>query len=77
MSGNWHIRTGDGPVELALPGDFKANVEASTGDGHITMGIPITLQGDLGKSHIRGTLNGGGASLVLRTGDGPIRIHAN
>jgi DUF4097 and DUF4098 domain-containing protein YvlB len=77
MSGNWHIRTGDGPVELALPGDFKASVEASTGDGRITMGIPITLQGDLGKSQVRGTLNGGGPSLVLRTGDGPIRIHAN
>jgi len=77
MSGSWHIRSGDGPVELVLPSDFKATVEASTGDGRITMGLPITTQGDLGKSRVRGTLNGGGPALVLRTGDGPIRIHAN
>jgi DUF4097 and DUF4098 domain-containing protein YvlB len=74
MSSTWSIRTGDGAVDLTLPTDIKANLEASTNDGHITLGLPVAVQGNIG-SHIRGTINGGGPSLLIHTSDGAIRIN--
>ncbi len=74
MSSAWSIRSGDGGVDLALPTDFRANLDVSTKDGHITLGLPVTVQGDLGTSLVRGTMNGGGPSLVIRTGDGSIHL---
>ncbi len=70
----WSVRTGDGSVTLRLPGDFKANLDAHTGDGHLTLNLPITMSGSVDRSHVQGTLNGGGGLLTVRTGDGSIRI---
>jgi hypothetical protein len=77
MASNWNIRTGDGPVEVALPKDFKANLDASTSDGHINLGLPVTVEGNFSSSRVRGAMNGGGASLFIHTGDGSIRLSAN
>jgi DUF4097 and DUF4098 domain-containing protein YvlB len=76
MTGPWSIRTGDGPVELALPKEFKANLDASTGDGHIDVDLPVTVQGKISKASVRGAMNGGGPTLSIRTGDGSIRLDA-
>jgi hypothetical protein len=74
MASSWTIRTGDGSVDLVLPADFQANIEATTGDGHISLGIPVTVEGTFSKSEIRGKMNGGGQSLLIHTGDGSIRL---
>lgn len=74
MSSTWSMRTGDGAVDLTLPTDIKANLEASTNDGRITLGLPVAVQGNIG-SRIRGTINGGGPSLVIHTSDGAIRVN--
>jgi DUF4097 and DUF4098 domain-containing protein YvlB len=70
----WSVRTGDGGVTLRVPADFKANIDARTGDGGITIDLPVTVSGTVDRTHIVGTVNGGGGSLTLRTGDGAIRI---
>jgi hypothetical protein len=70
----WSVHTGDGPLLLRLPDGLKADLEAQTGDGHITMNMPVEFSGDWNRSHLRGTLNGGGAPLRLHTGDGSIRV---
>jgi DUF4097 and DUF4098 domain-containing protein YvlB len=70
----WKIRSGDGSVTLAIPGDLSADIDASTGDGHISADIPMTVEGLISKSHIRGKLNGGGQSLTVHSGDGSIRL---
>ena len=75
ISSTWSIRTGDGAVDLALPKDFKADLDATTRDGHITLGLPVAVQGNFDKSRVRGTMNGGGASLIIRTGDGAIHLN--
>jgi hypothetical protein len=75
MAGPWHIHTGDGSVSLRLPENFAADLDAHTGDGKITVDFPVTASGSLGGSELRGKLNGGGQTLVVRTGDGPIRLH--
>lgn len=76
MSGRWVIRTDDGSVNLRLPSGFAANLEARTGDGHIRVGLPITMRSSGSEGHhIEGALNGGGNLLDIQTGDGSININ--
>jgi DUF4097 and DUF4098 domain-containing protein YvlB len=77
MASNWNIHTGDGAVDLTLPADFKANLEATTSDGHITLGLPVTVDGQVSTSRVVGKMNGGGGALKIRSGDGSIRLHAS
>ncbi len=74
MVTSWTIRTGDGSVDLVLPPDFQTNIDASTGDGHISLGIPVTVEGTFSNSQIHGKMNGGGQPLTIHTGDGSIRL---
>jgi Toastrack DUF4097 len=70
----WSIRTGDGSVDVVLPADLQANIDASTNDGHISLGIPVTVEGTFSNSQLHGKMNGGGQSLTVHTGDGSIRL---
>jgi hypothetical protein len=74
MSSGWNIRTGDGSVDLALPGDLQANIDASTGDGHISSNLSLMVEGTFSNSQIHGRMNGGGQPLTIHTGDGSIRL---
>jgi hypothetical protein len=74
MSSSWSIRTGDGSVDLVLPSDFQTSIDASTGDGHISLGIPVTVEGTFKNSELHGKMNGGGQPLTIHTGDGSIRL---
>jgi hypothetical protein len=74
MSSSWNIHTGDGSVDLALPGDLPANIDASTGDGHISSNLSLMVEGTFSNSRIQGKMNGGGQSLTIHTGDGSIRL---
>lgn len=75
MNGGWLIHTSDGRVEARLPEDFAAELYAHTGDGHIQLDIPVTVNGSIERSRIRGKMNGGGPLLEITTGDGSIRIN--
>ena len=70
----WSVSTGDGGVTLRLPDGFKAELSADTGDGSITMNVPLTMSGSVSRSHVKGTLGGGGGSIRIHTGDGSIRV---
>lgn len=74
LEANWMLSTGDGDLTLRLQETMAADVELKTNDGHIDMGIPVTLSGRAGKRDIRGQINGGGKLLSLKTGDGSIRL---
>jgi DUF4097 and DUF4098 domain-containing protein YvlB len=71
----WTIHTGDGSVDMEIPGDLQANIEASTHDGHISLGLPVTVEGTFSSTRIQGKLNGGGMPVEIRTGDGSIRLN--
>jgi DUF4097 and DUF4098 domain-containing protein YvlB len=75
VSSAWSVYTGDGSVDLEIPGDLQANIEASTHDGHISLGLPITVEGTFSSSRIQGKLNGGGQPVTIRTGDGSIHLN--
>jgi hypothetical protein len=72
---SWNIHTGDGSVDLLLPADLQANIDASTNDGRISLGIPVTVEGTFSNSQIHGKMNGGGQSITIHTGDGSIRLN--
>jgi len=74
ITGPWSVRTGDGSVALRVPTTLKANIDARTGDGRITLDLPVAVSGNVRPTRILGTLNGGGGSLILRSGDGAIRL---
>jgi Putative adhesin len=74
MVQGWSIHTGDGSVDLEVPGDLAANLDASTHDGHISLGLQVTVEGTFSSSNIRGKLNGGGQTLSIHTGDGSIHL---
>jgi DUF4097 and DUF4098 domain-containing protein YvlB len=74
MGAAWSVYTGDGSVDIQIPGDLQADIDASTHDGHISLGLPLTMEGTFSSSRIHGKLNGGGQALTIRTGDGSIRL---
>lgn len=74
MRSDWRLQTGDGSVRLRLPSDLAADLELHTGDGHIHLDLPVTVSGLQSQHDIRGTLNGGGPALRVRTGDGSITL---
>jgi hypothetical protein len=73
---DWDLHTGDGSIQLRVPHDLAADLEAETGDGSIDADMPVSVEGHFQKHHLSGHLNGGGAPIRLRSGDGSIRIAA-
>ena len=72
---SWSVRTGDGPITLKLPADARATIDALyRGDGAISLDLPVTVSGPVRRTEVRGTLNGGGGVVTLRTGDGSIHL---
>jgi Putative adhesin len=70
----WSLHSGDGHINLRVPGDLSADLEAHTGDGSITVNMDVTVSGSLTHSSIHGKLNGGGGLLRLTSGDGSIHL---
>ena len=74
MTSGWVLRTGDGNVILRLPENFAAEIDAHTGDGRVDVDFPLTFNGSMRESTIRGKMNGGGPLLEIRSGDGNISL---
>lgn len=74
LSSAWKLNTGDGDVVLRLPDGVGADLDAHTGDGSVSTDFPVSVSGRSRGSTIRGPMNGGGPQLVIRSGDGNIRI---
>jgi hypothetical protein len=74
MASNWSLVTGNAAVHLALPADFKANLDATTSNGKIVLGLPAQVSGVVGGTQLHGALNGGGPSLSIHTTNGSIHL---
>ncbi len=71
---DWSLETADGALNLRIPLDFAALLDARTRDGSLHMNLPIDT-GRTGHSHeMLGELNGGGPRLRMRTADGGLTI---
>ena len=66
--------TGNGRIEVTVPAEFNADIDASTGNGGILTDFPIQVSGRISKTRLRGTIGQGGRRLRLVTGNGEIQI---
>jgi hypothetical protein len=66
--------TGNGRIEVTVPSEFNADIDASTANGGIRTDFPIQVSGRISKTRLRGTIGQGGRRLRLVTGNGEIEI---
>lgn len=66
------IRTGDGDVTVYLPESFAADVDIQSES--IDVGDVLRVTGTVSRHRMKGTMNGGGPPLTVRTGDGSVTI---
>ncbi len=70
----WRLHTGSGAIRLNLGSSARFALNAETGSGSIHTAQPISMQGELDRHHVSGTVNGGGPTLRASTGSGDIDI---
>lgn len=66
--------TSGGSIRVDLNGDVDMTVDAKTSGGRVRTDFPVTLSGDLSKSHLQADINKGGPELYLRTSGGNIKL---
>jgi DUF4097 and DUF4098 domain-containing protein YvlB len=67
------FETTNGRTEVSVPSNFAADVDAATTNGSIKTDLPVTAR-SIGDNSLRGTINGGGTLLRMRTTNGGIAI---
>jgi DUF4097 and DUF4098 domain-containing protein YvlB len=70
------LETTNGGIHARLPRTFAARIDAANTNGSIDTDLPVTMTGSHSKHELRGTINGGGPELRLRTTNGSIHISA-
>lgn len=70
------LRTTNGSITARLPGNTRADLDASTTNGRIRVDLPVTVDGRLSRKRLRGAVNGGGGRVNLRTINGSISIRS-
>ena len=66
-------KTSGGSISMRVPTSIKASLNASTSGGSVNCELPLTTS-EIGKTSLRGTVNGGGPEILARTSGGSIRI---
>jgi hypothetical protein len=70
---NATISTDVGSVDLTVPPECSATVQANTDVGSISTDMPMTIKGTVGKN-LRGTMGSGEGKINLKTDVGAIKI---
>jgi putative adhesin len=73
VPGDIKLETSAGGIEIAVPPDAGLDVKAETNIGGVRSDLPMITK-HAGREGLQGTINGGGKSMVLRTGAGHIAI---
>jgi len=74
LPGPVKLSTSGGGIKIKVPGDAAFDLDAETSAGSVSSDLPVTVTGKLHPDHLRGPVNGGGKSVVLRTSAGSIHI---
>jgi hypothetical protein len=69
------LSTTNGRIEVALPASVAVDVDAGTTNGSIKSDLPVATT-RINENSLRGTINGGGTPLHIRTTNGGIAIKA-
>jgi DUF4097 and DUF4098 domain-containing protein YvlB len=66
-------KTSGGSISLRVSSSIAGDLNASTSGGRVSTDLTLTSS-DVGKSSLRGKLNGGGPEILARTSGGSIQI---
>jgi hypothetical protein len=72
--GKYDMEAMSGGIELRIPADSAFDLEAEAFSGHIESDFAVTMSGRISKNDLHGVVNGGGASVHLKTFSGSVRI---
>ncbi len=73
-SGRYSLQVHSGKVEMSIPSGSAFDLEASVFSGSINTEFDVVVSGKLNKKNLRGTVNGGGADIKLKTFSGSIHL---
>ena len=73
---NLDIRTNNGSITLALPANLRADLEASTANGTISISNLKIATTNLEQTALTGVMNGGGYKINISTSNGSINLIA-
>jgi Toastrack DUF4097 len=68
-----HAETTNGGVDLRIPDHYSAHLETGTVNGGISVGFPVTVQGEI-KNHLDTELGSGGPTVHVQTVNGGVSI---
>ncbi|MHB1869857.1 MAG: DUF4097 family beta strand repeat-containing protein [Steroidobacteraceae bacterium] len=71
-----HLSSAGGDINLLLPRDTHATIDAAASGGHVSCAFPASSTEVSAASRFRGTIGGGGAPIVLHSAGGDIRVTA-
>lgn len=74
LAGDWRLSAASGSVRISLPPGQGFELDAGTGSGRIDVGVPVTVSGTIDRRSLRGSVQGGGPVLHVRTSSGSIHI---
>lgn len=69
-----HASTSNSSIEISMPSSSSARIRANTSNGSISTDFDVANQGASSKTHLEGSVNGGGPLLDLSTSNGSIKI---
>ena len=72
--GSYNFKSHSGDVLLTVPSDAAFDLEAKTFSGSIESDFEITLTGKISKKELKGSVNGGGATLEVKTFSGDVHM---
>ena len=73
MAGDVRLETSGGSITVVTPANAALTIDAETSAGSVRSDLPITRNNTESDS-LKGTMNGGGTKLVLRSSAGSIEI---
>lgn len=68
------LETSGGGVTLNVPEASAFNLDASTSGGSVHSELPVSVVGKVEHSRLKGPVNGGGKTVLLRTSGGSIQV---
>ncbi len=74
LPGEVKLSTSGGGVTVVVPADAAFELDASTSAGRVSSDLPVTVVGKLERDRLKGSVNAGGKSVVLRSTAGSIRL---
>jgi len=74
IPGDVDLSTSGGGLHVQMASDAAFTLDAETSGGGVSSDLPVTVQGNIGRSHLKGTVNAGGPNVRLRTSGGGIHI---